>query len=132
LFIFGLGSVATAVYKATIASNQFGLGQTKSLSISLIQSIDIFLLATVLYVITLGLYELFINQDLKLPEWLVVNSLEDLEHRLFGVIAVIISVTFLGKLVELGGGQEILQIGIAVGIVLISIATVQFVASRKK
>ena len=126
LFVFGFAGVVVATWNGLTSSNPFGYDQLKELSIVLIQTIDIFLLATVIYIIALGLYELFIDDALVLPKWLEVHTLDDLKGRLLGVIVVILPVTFLGKLVEWKQGQDILWIGLAVGIVLLAIAAIQF------
>lgn len=132
LFIFGLGGILVAVWEGLSASSPFGYDNLKELSIVLIQAIDIFLLATVLYIIALGLYELFIDESLDLPNWLEVRTLDDLKGRLLGVIVVILPVTFLGKLVEWRKGQDILWLGLAVGSVMLSIAAIQYIAVLKK
>lgn len=131
LFLFGFAGIFTAVWDGLFAADPFGYEQIKELSIVLIQAIDVFLLATVLYIIALGLYELFIDEALDLPYWLEVHTLDDLKTRLMGVIAVILPVTFLGKLVEWKSGKDILWIGTAVALVLIAIAAIQFVAFSK-
>ena len=131
LFVFGLAGIIVAVFDALFASSPFSYEQLKEVSIVLIQAIDIFLLATVLYIIALGIYELFIDESLNLPHWLEVRTLDDLKGRLLGVIAVILPVTFLGKLVEWKSGQDILWLGLAVGVVLFSIAAIQYVAASK-
>jgi uncharacterized membrane protein YqhA len=128
LFLFGLAGVLAAIRDGVSSAGPFDYDHLKELSIVLIQTIDIFLLATVLYIIALGLYELFINEALDLPHWLEVRTLDDLKARLLGVIVVILPVTFLGKLVEWKSGQDILWIGLAVGIVVLSIAAIQYVA----
>src|SRR5581483_607409 len=51
---------------------------TKGLILAAIELVDLFLLATVLYVIAVGLYELFIDDQLPLPAWLVIHNLDDL------------------------------------------------------
>lgn len=132
LFVFGLGGILVAVWDRLSASSPFGYDNLKELSIVLIQAIDIFLLATVLYIIALGLYELFIDESLDLPNWLEVRTLDDLKGRLLGVIVVILPVTFLGKLVEWRKGQDILWLGLAVGSVMLSIAAIQYIAVLKK
>ncbi len=132
LFIFGLAGILVAVWEGLSAASPFGYDNLKELSIVLIQAIDIFLLATVIYIIALGLYELFIDESLDLPNWLEVRTLDDLKGRLLGVIVVILPVTFLGKLVEWRQGQDIFWLGLAVGAVLLSIAAVQYVAVIKK
>lgn len=125
LFIFGFAGVIAAAWEGLTVSDPFDYTHLKELSIVLIQTIDIFLLATVLYIIALGLYELFIDDALELPNWLEVSTLDDLKGRLLGVIVVILPVTFLGKLVEWKQGQDILWLGLAVGAVLLAIAAIQ-------
>lgn len=132
LFLFGFAGILAAVWEGLSVSEPFSYENLKELSIVLIQAIDIFLLATVLYIIALGLYELFIDEALDLPHWLEVHTLDDLKARLLGVIVVILPVTFLGKLVEWKHGQDILWMGLAVGVVLTAIAANQYVSVLRK
>ncbi len=132
LFLFGLAGVVVSIWDGLTVADPFNYSNLKEISIVLIQAIDIFLLATVLYIIALGLYELFIDDSLTLPPWLVIHSLDDLKARLLGVVVVILPVTFLGKLVEWKQGLDILWLGLAVGAVLIAIAATQYVGLIKK
>lgn len=129
LFLFGLAGIVSAIWDGLTVSSQFSEANLKEVSIILLQAIDIFLLATVLYIIALGLYELFIDEALDLPRWLEVHTLDDLKARLLGMIVVLLPVTFLGKLVEWKQGQDILWLGLAVGAVLIAIAATQHVSA---
>ena len=45
------------------------------LGVELIEITDIILLGTVLYIVSLGLYQLFIDQTLAVPRWLAVDDL---------------------------------------------------------
>ena len=45
----------------------------KALILSIIELVDLFLLATALYVIAAGLYELFIDEAAPLPSWLEIH-----------------------------------------------------------
>jgi uncharacterized membrane protein YqhA len=94
----------------------------KHLSIESIELIDLFFLGTVLYIIALSLYELFINEHLPMPSWLVVTNLDDLKSKLLGVIIVLLAVTFLANVVTWNGSVNILALGVAVGVVLFSLA----------
>jgi uncharacterized membrane protein YqhA len=94
----------------------------KHLSIESIELIDLFFLGTVLYVIALSLYELFINEHLPVPSWLIVTDLDDLKGKLLGVIIVLLAVTFLANVVTWSGGVSILALGAAVGVVLFALA----------
>lgn len=128
LFIFGFAGIIFAIWDALGYPEPFSYENIKEISVALITAIDIFLLATVLYIISLGLYELFIDERLDLPKWLEVRTLDDLKARLLGVIAVILPVAFLGKMVEWKNGQDILWLGLAVGVVLLAIAAIQYVS----
>jgi len=94
----------------------------KHLSIESIELIDLFFLGTVLYIIALSLYELFINEHLPMPSWLVVTNLDDLKSKLLGVITVLLAVTFLANVVTWNGNVNILALGVAVGVVLFALA----------
>lgn len=131
LFLFGLAGVVSTIWDGAVTSDPFSYGNLKELSVVLIQEIDIFLLATVLYIIALGLYELFIDESLNLPHWLEVHTLDDLKARLLGMIIVLLPVTFLGKIVEWKEGQDILWLGLAVAAVLIAIAATQYTSFIK-
>lgn len=93
---------------------------SKQLALECIEVIDLFLLGTVLYIIALGLYELFI-QSLPMPSWLEIRSLDDLKSKLIGVVIVMLAVTFLGEVVSWDGTTTILALGFAVGIVLFAL-----------
>ena len=87
------------VFKITaeVATGHLSLNQTV---VGFIEVADIFLLAVVLYIMALGLYELFIDPNLPVPEWLMIRSLEDLKEKLVGVVVVVLAIFFLGRLIE--------------------------------
>jgi uncharacterized membrane protein YqhA len=90
----------------------------KQLVLSCIEITDIFLLATVLYVIAIGLYELFIDDRVPLPAWLVITDIDDLKHKLISVVIAVLGVTFLGKVMSWHGEQNLQSLGIATGAVI--------------
>jgi uncharacterized membrane protein YqhA len=94
----------------------------KVLLVDAVGVIDVFLLGTVLFIVSAGLYQLFIDPSLELPGWLHVRTLEDLKAKLIGVIVVAILVAFLGAAVDwhVGDGFDILAIGLAVAAVVLS------------
>jgi uncharacterized membrane protein YqhA len=94
----------------------------KHFSIADIEIIDLFLLGTVLYITSLGLYELFIDGDLPTPHWLEIHNLDDLKEKLIGVIVVLLAVTFLAEVVSWDGSTSILSLGVSVGLVLLALA----------
>lgn len=90
---------------------------------------DIFLLSTVLYIMSLGLYELFIDDSASLPDWLTIRSLDDLKSKLVGVIAIVLAVSFLGSVIKGIEPQALAYQG--VGIAAVVAAMGYFLGSSK-
>lgn len=95
--------------------------ESKTVILGLIETIDGFLMATVFLIISVGLYELFIDDTLVLPEWLEIKSLNDLKAKLVGVVIIVLGVVFLGNAVKWSGGVEIVYLGGAVAAVIASL-----------
>lgn len=102
---------------------------SKTLLLGAIELVDLFLLATVLYVIAVGLYELFIDDQLPLPAWLEIHTLDDLKDKLIGVVVVVMAVLFLGQLISWDGQRDLLGYGAAVALV---IAALTYFTGQKK
>ena len=82
-----------------------------------------------LYIIGVGLYELFIG-PLDLPDWLEINDLDDLKVKLIGVLVTVLGVLFLGRVVRWDGTQSILPLGIAIALMIGAMTF--FLAFQKK
>lgn len=102
----------------------------KDTVIGVLTAVDTLLLATVLPVIGYGLYELFVDPEVKLPPWLEINDLDDLKNKLIGVVVAIIGVVFLGKLVENNSSNDVFLPGAGSGALVIGLAA--FVCATKK
>jgi uncharacterized membrane protein YqhA len=102
----------------------------KGLMLAFIELTDLFLLATVLYVIAIGLFELFVDDRLDLPNWLEIHDLNDLKEKLIGVVIVVMGVLFLGQVVTWDGQRNLLQYG--AGIALVIAALTYFVSQKPK
>jgi uncharacterized membrane protein YqhA len=83
-----------------------------------IELVDLFLLATVVQVVSLGLYQLYFDQDLELPNWLRIRTLDDLKSKLVGVAVTVLAVYFLGRAITSAGGIDILYLGGASALVI--------------
>lgn len=90
----------------------------KALVLSSIEIVDTFLLGTVLYIIALALYELFIDDAVPVPDWLVIHTLDDLKYKLVGVVVVVIGVLFLGQVMAWDGQRDLLGYGVAASLVI--------------
>ena len=98
--------------------------------VAILTAVDTFLLATVLLVIGYGLYELFVDAEVKLPAWLEIRSLDDLKTKLIGVIVAILGVVFLGDLVDSSDANSVMLVGVGVGAVVIGLAAFTFATKR--
>ncbi len=59
--------------------------------ISLLKTIDTYLLALVQFIIVIGLYELFIG-ELDVPQWLKIDSLDDLKKSIIDILVIFVAV----------------------------------------
>lgn len=100
------------------------------LSVAVSEMIDLVLIGVVLIIIALGLYQLFIDPDLILPDWLNTPSLESLKGRLLIVILVVLPVTFLGIVSTAEDGIAVAGYGIGISLVMIAIGYVLSIATR--
>ncbi len=125
-----LAAIAVIVYGAVtvfhlifdmFVSSKFTADEAKHVGVVFIEMIDLFLLGTVLYIVALGLYDLFVDDTLSMPSWLVIHDLDDLKGKLLGVVIVLLAVTFLGDVVNWNGDNSILALGLAVGLVLLAL-----------
>lgn len=109
-------AIALSIHQGEISSKG-----GKQLVVSLIEVIDLFLLSTVFYITALGLYELFIDDRIKVPEWLEIHNIDDLKAKLISVIIVVLSVSFLGQAVTWDGNPNFLPFGASVALVIASL-----------
>lgn len=124
-----LASVAVLIYTGVTVisivfdafSHGFNVDSAKHLEIEAIEIIDLFLLGAVLYIVALGLYDLFIDDTLPMPPWLVIHTLDNLKERLIAVVVVLLAVTFLGYVVNWNGSINIVGLGVSVGLVLFAL-----------
>jgi uncharacterized membrane protein YqhA len=128
LLIYGaLETLITISHTATVPVSS---ANSKQLILSCIEVVDLFLLATVFYITALGLYELFIDERIKVPDWLEIHTIDDLKTKLTSVIVVVLSVLFLSEVVRWNGGTNILPLG--AGIALVIAALTYFLSSQVK
>lgn len=88
--------------------------------ITLLEVVDLFLVATVQLIVALGLFELFVA-DLHLPEWLTVHNLGDLKRPIIQVLVVVIVIKFVERML-MTGALDTLYYGAATAVVTIALA----------
>ena len=98
----------------------------------LIKQADYALLATVLYVLALGLYSLFVDDRVPMPLWLRIHDLGQLKELLAGVVVVAIAVIFLGQALTWDGTSDLLAPGLASAAVIAALALFLWQAARER
>jgi uncharacterized membrane protein YqhA len=101
------------------------------LAVDMIEITDVILLGTVLYIVALGLYQLFIDHNMALPRWLKVDDLADLKRDLIGVVVVLLGVSFLGEVVNWEGNNDILPLGAGIAIVIAALGFILWLTPNK-
>ncbi len=79
--------------------------------------IDVFLLAMVLYIFALGLYELFVGK-LNVPSWLSIGSIDQLKAKLASVVILFVAIAYVKVLVDWQNPVDTLLFGAATGILV--------------
>ncbi|RMH62348.1 MAG: YqhA family protein [Zetaproteobacteria bacterium] len=96
---------------------------------TIISAIDDFLLATVLLIFSLGLYELFISKidvaqgDKAASQILMIKNLDDLKDRLVKVVLMILVVAFFKNVLHVTFDEPMNALFMGGGILLVSLAT---------
>ncbi|MBL8432225.1 MAG: YqhA family protein [Dechloromonas sp.] len=94
----------------------------KSLAVGLIEAVDIFLIGIAMYMISVGLFTLFVDDRLPLPRWLVVQDFEDVKANLVSVVIAVLAVLFLREAVAWSGDGDILGFGSALALVIAALS----------
>jgi uncharacterized membrane protein YqhA len=122
-----LGSVALILYETvvlfssaidTIREGSVSAKSVKIFAVGIVEAVDVFLIAIAVYIISIGLYSLFIDDKLPLPKWLEVNNLEDLKGNLVSVVIAVLAVLFLREAVAWDGSRDIAAFGGALALVV--------------
>ncbi|KKO20000.1 MAG: hypothetical protein DCC43_15720 [Candidatus Brocadia sp.] len=93
------------------------------LSVHFISAIDLFMVAVVMFVMGIGLFELFVDRDQSIdyPHWLRIQDLNDLKEKLIAAAVVVIVITFLKHIVMWENPLETLYFGGSIALVIVAI-----------
>jgi uncharacterized membrane protein YqhA len=84
--------------------------------VKLFESLDVVLIGTVVLIVAVGLWELFIG-DLRLPPALTMTSFDDLKAKIATTLILVLAVRFLEALVAGTEGSDLLELGAALTLV---------------
>jgi uncharacterized membrane protein YqhA len=121
--VFILGHLVIGLF----SSRNFTSEAVKNITLGFIQLIDLLFLGVALYIIALGLYHLFIDTSLRLPQWLRIEDFDELKVILVSVVIVILAVNFTGIVVDWDGSAAILNLGLAIAAVITGLGLILYV-----
>jgi len=120
--LMGAGRIATSGV-ALVQKGDFSAKAAKTMSLAVIEIIDLFLVGTVAYIAAVGLYKLFIGKSgIPLPMRLKIETLKDLEDKIIGVIVAALAVAFLGQAANGEDVRALLWYGGGIAVVIASLA----------
>lgn len=94
----------------------------REIFLSSIKLIDLVLLATIMQVIGIGLYSLFISRNLPVPDWLRTTHVDELKYKLAGIVAVMLGVLFLEQVFSWGSDRDLMPLGIGIAAVILALS----------
>lgn len=124
LFIASMALTLSTLFSTVKVTFEAVVGRVdmQDMLVDYIEFADYFLLAVVLYIMSVGLYSLFVDDGINMPSWLRIHDLDDLKEKLVGVIVVVMGVYFLGLLIHGTEPLDLLLMGIGIGAVVFSLA----------
>lgn len=84
--------------------------------------VDLILLSFSIFITSIGIYELFVSPIDNLPDWLQIKDLDALKSMLVKVIILVIGISFMGRVITWDGNENLLNFGVAVGIVVLALS----------
>lgn len=116
--IMGLGMIVAQEWELLWQSD-VSPKAAKQLTLTAIQTIDMFLVGAISYIVAVGIYKLFISPDEQqlLPR-IRIDKLADLENKVIGVVVVALAIGFLGKAEEAVDALAMLYGGLSIAVVI--------------
>ncbi|MBS7809554.1 YqhA family protein [Roseococcus pinisoli] len=117
LMLYEAVVVASTLAKALVSGSSAPTA-SKALAASLIEAIDVFLIAIVAYITSIGLYVLFVDGTAPIPKWFSVRNLDDLKGQLVSVIVAVLAVLFLQEAVQRAGEADLIHLALAIALMI--------------
>lgn len=114
-------SVVISLIVDLVRAGTIAPGAAKAFAVAMIEAVDVFLIAIALYIIGLGFYALFIDDQVPLPSWLKFRNLEDLKANLVSVIVAVLAVMFLRQAIASYTEEPFIMFAAAVALVIASL-----------
>ncbi len=128
LFIVASVEIYEPVYSLVERGFHISSEEHETLVGSIVGAIDLYLIATVLIIFSLGLYELFISRideaesDERSSKILAIHSLDDLKEKLAKVVLMVLIVTFFKYAIHIKYETPLETLYLAAGVLMLALA----------
>ncbi|MEP0134663.1 MAG: YqhA family protein [Eudoraea sp.] len=120
--IIGILMIGSRTYKI-LSYGEYSPKIAKNVAMTTIETIDLYLIATVAYITAIGLYKLFIaKEDFEAPIKVKIPDLKALKDKIIGVVIAALGVTFLGKVAQEEVSSDLMYVGIGIAVVIIALS----------
>ena len=118
VLVMGVGLIVRRGWQL-FREGEFSDIAAKSLSVTVIETIDLFLVGAISYITAVGLYKLFISQkDEQILKRVKIESLVDLENKIIGVVVAALAVAFLGYAADATDAKTVFHTGVGIALVI--------------
>lgn len=98
---------------------EFSTKAAKLMSITVIETIDFFLVGALGYITAVGIYNLFISsRDEQILRRIKIEKLKDLEDKIIGVVVAALAVAYLGSVSQATESVDVLNAGVGTALVI--------------
>jgi uncharacterized membrane protein YqhA len=118
LLLYESAVIVTSIVNL-LAAGDISPKTAKVIAVGVIEGVDVFLIGVVMYLMSLSLYSLFIDDTIPLPKWLKLRDLDDLKAQLVSAVIVVLAVIFLREAVGWDGQRDLLRFGVALALVIL-------------
>jgi uncharacterized membrane protein YqhA len=115
----------TAIYTIFVS-----YGQNSHIAIDLIEVVDVTLIATVLLISAVSIYDIFVG-DIELPPGMVARNIYELKGKLSSVIVLVMAIKFLEHLAEWKDATATLYYGIAIAAVSATLIALSYQGGKE-
>ena len=119
LLIYGIITTILQIVRLLLPSAPV---TNRDVFLSSIKLIDLVLLATIMQVVGIGLYSLFVSKSLPVSQWLITTNIDDLKNKLAGIVAIMLGVLFLEQLFYWGSDRDLMPLGIGIAAVIVALS----------
>jgi uncharacterized membrane protein YqhA len=121
LYLLTTIAALITIYKAII-SDGWDVYFINEVAASFLKVVDFFLLAIGLHIIAVGVYKLFVDDTIKLPQAMDSKSFVHLKITLVKLATIVLLLDFVEQALTATPSRELMEVGIAIAVVLAGVS----------